>query len=123
MTRRDIAQWSIRNGLDLMPEEIDAIFDSANVDTDEGAEWLPFYKAALGILAEMIGWMIKRIESGEKPDAERVAAIKRAWLLNLWLGGIGPEQDAAKAAYRKAFAEGETNAAFFALEELTRPTD
>ena len=123
MTRRDIAQWSIRNGLDLMPEEIDAIFDNANVDTDEGAEWLPFYKAALGILAEMIGWMIKRIESGEKPDAERVAAIKRAWLLNLWLGGIGPEQDAAKAAYPKMFSEGETNAAFFALEEITRPTD
>jgi len=93
------------------------------VDTHEGAEWLPFYKASLGILAEMIGWMIEHIESGRKPDAQRVAAIKRAWLLNLWLGGIGPEQEAEKAAYRKAFAEGETNAMFFALEELTQPLE
>lgn len=120
LSRRDVAQWSLRNGLSLMPEEIDCIVDNANRDTDEGGEWLPYYKAALGLLAELVGYLVKYVESGATPDATVAAAMKRAWLLHLWLGGIGPEQDAAKAAERKAFAEGEANAAFFALEAKHR---
>lgn len=120
LTRRDVALFSLRHGLSLMPEEIDAITDSANLDTEEGAEWLPWYKAALGVLAELTGHMHSYLESGVPLSPDVMANMKRAWMIHLWLIGIGPSQDAEANAQRKAFAEGEANAAFYALEEKVK---
>lgn len=112
----DFSRFAVENGITLSPVDVFDLTQSANCDPDEGAEWLPWYKAALGLLTEQLGQMTKWLESGRRPTPEAVAEMKRRWLLHLLLVGIGPSQDAGANVRRKAFSEGEANAAFHVLE-------
>jgi hypothetical protein len=115
MTRRDLSLFCIHNDISMSPEEIDDALRSANMDPDEGADWLPYYKAALGFLAQCVG----ALSAGAKVSDPHVA---RLWELHLLLCGIGPDRNIVRAARSKA-AVAEEMAAFVAAPLIARRPD
>lgn len=61
MTKREINLWAIHHGISLSPEEVESAVVNGNQDPGEGAEWLPYYKASLGSLAELVGLLSKHL--------------------------------------------------------------
>ena len=103
--REVIGDWS----------EIDyfAVLETANADPHEGAEWLPYYKAAMAILAEECGGMAAILSKmlvayGDNPAGKTIRkTLERMqvfWLAHLKLCGIGPQTDPAKVAEANEYA-------------------
>jgi hypothetical protein len=112
---RIISRYRVREVLgepNIGDGELTDIVDGANRDADEGPEWLPYYKAALGLLAMGMGSLSalcsKLIdELSRRPDVnpEAVANLRRVlgnartdWDRHLRLVGIGPSTDPAAIA-------------------------
>lgn len=113
----DFMEWASKHGISLPTADVNACVEYANLDEEEGVEWLPFYKASLGFLSELAGYMggiIERTALAVKP--EQLAEMKRLWLLHLLLAGIGPDQDAGRAAALKIKAIRDTDECFSGLE-------
>lgn len=107
---RILTRYRIREVLDdpsITDGEVTDITDGANRDASEGPEWLPYYKAALHLLALSMGSMSsvcgKLIEQlSRRPDVNpdalanmrRVMAnARKEWVRHLRLVGIGPQTD------------------------------
>ncbi len=116
MTRRELSLFSIQHGLGLNPWEKDTALDFANTDPDEGREWLPYYKAAMGLLAEMGGLMARHLYAGRQPSPEAVDEMKRLWFLHLVLAGVGPTAPGEDTTARVEFARAEADDLFAAFE-------
>jgi len=97
MTAREISLWCIRNGVSLEADERDEITDAANLDGHENEQWIPYYKASLGQLAQCVG-ILARIINGDNASVEAKKEAARKWAIHLLLAGIGPEVNIAKAA-------------------------
>lgn len=98
MTHDELASFCLRARIELSPEETADILRSANMDPHEGASWLPYYKAALGLLALMVGMM----EGGKRTSDPTVS---RLWHLHMLLCGIGPDEDTERAATIRRIAD------------------
>lgn len=85
---------------------------SANADSEEGVEWLPYHKLALSVLSQAFGVMeavalhgIKLAAASSDVAANRFAAHREQfdyarWLFRLHLRpcGIGPDESPERAA-------------------------
>lgn len=116
MTKREINLWAIHHGISLSPEEVESAVVNGNQDPGEGAEWLPYYKASLGSLAELVG-LLSALLQRHRPSInnETLAAAKRLWLLHLHFAGIGPDTDIERGQRIKKQAEEATEECFAAL--------
>lgn len=66
-------------GDDYQPDDPDELLASANADPDEGAEWLPYYKLALGMNASTIGYLCGVLQGlRTTPTADRGRVIDTA---------------------------------------------
>ena len=116
MTKREINLWAIRHGISLSPEEAESAVANGNQDPGEGVEWLPYYKASLGNLAELVGLLSGLIQRHRVSISdETLAAAKRLWLLHLHFGGIGPDEDIERGQRLKKQAEEQAEECFAAL--------
>lgn len=94
---------------------------SANSDAKEGAEWLPYYKVALGVLARAFGELetvalfgIRAAATDDDLSVGRFAVIREQldharWLFKVHLRpiGIGPDESPERAAQVDASIEEE----------------
>ena len=105
------------------PHLIDAVglgdlLVSANADPHEGAEWLPYYKAALGVLMQAFGMLEATCQTAiDMASAAPVPTAKWQRLLHtrdksldlarlhLRPCGVGPDRTAAKAAESEALID------------------
>jgi hypothetical protein len=85
-------EFSDRHGLHLTAEEIGDIQQAASLDSHEGAEWLPYYKAALGLMAQIVGSLWLGIDNAHLRK-EDLLRVKRQWFLHMVLGAVGPRID------------------------------
>lgn len=116
MTKREINLWAIHHGLNLSPEEVESAVESSSLDPEEGAEWLPFYKASLGYLSELAGLLSALLHrNGAGIGDEKLNEAKRLWLLHLYFGGIGPDNGSERGQMLKSRAEKDTEECFAAL--------
>lgn len=94
----------------VTPGFVADVLATANADSEEGADWLPYYKLSLGILAQAFG-MLEEVAAeglraayarGFAPDSatarwaesrERILGeAKSLFLLHLRPTGIGPDE-------------------------------
>ncbi len=92
----------LRNSPLLSAEDYQHLTAQANMDADEGADWLPYYKIALGVLMMAFG-SLEAVATGPhnfdpKSRREVVAdALALAKLSNLPCG-IGPDESPEQMA-------------------------
>lgn len=100
----------------VTPEFVADMVATANADGDEGAEWLPYYKLSLGILAQAFGMMDVVAVEGLRAayargfDADSATArwaekrekllgdARDLFRLHLRPTGIGPDESPERAA-------------------------
>ena len=88
-------------------EDIDGMIRASAADPEEGAEWLPYYKAAssilVGTLGSLTGAIERRLGEIDHVDArEHLRHVMRSalqdWYREMLLVGIGPSTDPAYVA-------------------------
>lgn len=73
-------------------EEARELQQSANADSHEGVEWLPYYKMALARLAECCGRLRALVDEKHLPSQDYETHMAgRAYHQHLLLCGIGPK--------------------------------
>lgn len=87
----DVAAWEARNGFPLSEIERRDLRKASAVDVAEGVEWLPWYKAALNMLAQLNGYICGATWGGRTPTPEDVAVMNRLWTVHLMFAGLGPD--------------------------------
>lgn len=95
MTRRDLTTFCLHHGVSMTPDEIDDALEAANRDPEEGADWLPYYKTALGCLAQCVG----RLSEGALASDP---VVRRLWELHLLFCCIGPNTDTVHSVRLRA---------------------
>lgn len=107
----DRVRGIIQDSPDLNADDLAGLLDMANADPEEGPDWLPYYKLAVGLDSHALGCLdgavlaaIKAME-GDPTKAKIVRAItnlrdaaQRLMRLSSRSCGIGPDRTPERAA-------------------------
>lgn len=114
-TRKTWQDFSDRHALQMTPDEVFEVWEASTRDGEEGAEWLPYYKGALSLMAEALGSLAAVGEKMLPATEATMRRVMRLWYLHLVMCGAGPRSDDATKVV--AYANGETGRLFACLGE------